>query len=227
MMISGDNHLFGRAETTDSYYFSRYPHVWGWATWRRAWAKYDVDMTHWPEIRDRNLFDQYFQTASERYYWESVFQHTYDRKIDTWAYPWAYSMWANSGLSTAPARNLVHNIGFHAGATHTKTKSDSVYASLGANDLVFPLTHPATVLANSDKDELEAKVRASHIKGALKAWTKFFALQVLVRRARRRLARNTGQRPVLTAPQSSPSAPVPVLTSGNPLTAVSRRAPGR
>ncbi|WP_317189876.1 hypothetical protein [Mycobacterium avium] len=52
MMISGNNHLFGHADITDSYYFSRYPHVWGWATWKRAWAKYDVKMTHWPEIRD-------------------------------------------------------------------------------------------------------------------------------------------------------------------------------
>lgn len=53
MMVSGNNRLFGRAETADSYYFSRYAHVWGWATWRRAWAKFDINMTDWPEIRDR------------------------------------------------------------------------------------------------------------------------------------------------------------------------------
>ncbi len=30
-----------------SYHFSRYPHVWGWASWRRAWDLYDVDLADW------------------------------------------------------------------------------------------------------------------------------------------------------------------------------------
>lgn len=36
-MISGDNFQFGGSQVEDSYYFSRYPHIWGWATWKRAW----------------------------------------------------------------------------------------------------------------------------------------------------------------------------------------------
>jgi hypothetical protein len=51
-MISGNNFQFGRKRTAYSYYFSRYPHIWGWASWRRAWDNYDVDMKMWPEIRD-------------------------------------------------------------------------------------------------------------------------------------------------------------------------------
>lgn len=60
MMVSGNNHLFGHTDVAESYYFSRYPHCWGWATWRRAWMKYDLNMSQWPELRDRKLFDQYF-----------------------------------------------------------------------------------------------------------------------------------------------------------------------
>jgi hypothetical protein len=159
MMVSGDNHLFGQGEMANSYYFSRYPHVWGWATWRRAWAKYDLSMAHWPEIRDRKLFDQYLPKRGERYHWNSAFQSVYEGHIDTWDYQWVYSIWANSGLSIAPSRNLVRNIGFHAEATHTQ--GDSVYSSLEAAELGMPLTHPATVLADSDKDELEAKLRTA------------------------------------------------------------------
>ena len=33
MTISGDNFQFGRRRWNYSYYFSRYPHIWGWATW--------------------------------------------------------------------------------------------------------------------------------------------------------------------------------------------------
>lgn len=162
MMVSGNNFLFGHTTTADSYYFSRYPHVWGWATWRRAWAKYDLNMTEWPEIRGRKLFDQYFPKISERYYWDSLFQYVYDGNIDTWDYQWVYSIWANSGLSVAPARNLVRNIGFHATATHTT--GDAAYASLGAEELNLPLTHPSTMLASSDKDELEVKLRVAQSK---------------------------------------------------------------
>ena len=160
MMISGNNRLFGHVETADSYYFSRYAHPWGWATWRRAWAKFDISMTNWPEIRDRGLFDHYFRKRSERFYWESLFQCIYDGNFDAWDFAWAYSIWANSGLCIAPARNLVQNVGlFHPEATH---KIQAVYASLGAEELDLPLTHPAAVLASYDKDELEARLRFKH-----------------------------------------------------------------
>ncbi|MGA2545219.1 MAG: glycosyltransferase family 2 protein [Rectinemataceae bacterium] len=160
MVVSGDNHLFGQKEPNESYYFSRYPHCWGWATWKRAWEKCDLEMKQWPEVRRRRLFDQYFWKTSERYYWKSLFQYVYDGNIDTWDYQWVYSIWANSGLSIVPKRNLVRNIGFHAEATHTK--GDSAYASLKAEVLDFPLVHPQTVIVSVDRDELEASLRVKH-----------------------------------------------------------------
>ena len=52
-MISGDNFQFGRRRNDDSYYFSKYVHVWGWASWRDRWVgSYDVTMARWPRIRD-------------------------------------------------------------------------------------------------------------------------------------------------------------------------------
>lgn len=47
MHISGDNFLSKDLAVPESYYFSRYPHVWGWATWRRAWQHYDPEMLEW------------------------------------------------------------------------------------------------------------------------------------------------------------------------------------
>ena len=43
-------------------------------------------------------------------------------------------------------------------------REDCVYSALGAEELGLPLTHPATLLARSDKDELEAKLRIAHSK---------------------------------------------------------------
>lgn len=188
MMISGDNHLFGHEATKDSYYFSRYPHCWGWATWRRAWNKYDLEMTRWPEIRDRKLFDQYLPKRRERYYWESTFDFVHAGKIDTWDYQWVYSIWANSGLCIAPVRNLVRNIGFESDATHTFTKWDSIYASLTAEEMNLPLTHPPTVLASSDIDALAAQLRAAHhSSGLLRLFNSYLTLAVAVRRGWRRI----------------------------------------
>ena len=52
MTVSGSNFRFGRRRTQDSYYFSRSPHIWGWATWRRAWHHYDGEMRLWPTVRE-------------------------------------------------------------------------------------------------------------------------------------------------------------------------------
>lgn len=186
MMISGQNHLFGRASTSESYYFSRYPHMmWGWATWRRAWMKYDAKTTYWPEIRNRKLFDQYFAGKRERYYWESILQFIHEGENDSiWDYQWFYSMWANSGLCATPARNLVRNIGLAGAATHTHTKYDKFYATLNAEELDFPLSHPTTLIASSDKDELEVRLRFKyHTRGLLGMYFNYLAFKVLIRRA--------------------------------------------
>lgn len=190
MMISGNNHLFGRPGPAESYYFSRYPHVWGWATWRRAWSKYDPDMTHWSEIKERQLFDQYFTRSRDRYHCEGMLELVHQRyggMANTWAWRWFYSVWANSGLCIHPARNMVRNIGFQTDATHTSTKYDRVYGLLDAEELVFPLDHPPTVIASSDLDELEARLRFKyHGTGMLGVFFKQLALLVLLKRIKRR-----------------------------------------
>ena len=45
MHISGVNFQQKNSDfrCSDSYYFSRLPHIWGWATWKRAWKNYDVN----------------------------------------------------------------------------------------------------------------------------------------------------------------------------------------
>lgn len=42
LMITGTNYLVDANKTPYSYFFTRHFSVWGWATWRRAWATYDV-----------------------------------------------------------------------------------------------------------------------------------------------------------------------------------------
>jgi hypothetical protein len=53
-MISGHNPL-GLWDRGASYVFTRTTPIWGWATWRRAWARYDSAMTRWGEPEARTV----------------------------------------------------------------------------------------------------------------------------------------------------------------------------
>jgi hypothetical protein len=151
MAISGDNFQFGDQRTAASYYFSRYPHCWGWATWRRAWQLYDVEMSLWPEIRDggwmRDLFPDYF----ERQYWRRIFERTYLNRIDSWAFRWTFACWMSNGLAVLPQVNLVSNIGFAQVATHTKG-SQNRFSNMPAHTIQFPLVHPKHLIRDTQAD---------------------------------------------------------------------------
>jgi len=119
--ISGNNNHFGKSTTKYSYYFSRYVHIWGWASWRRAWNFFDVEMKLWPEVRDSGWLEDLLQNQRAVKYWSNVFQSTYENKNDSWGYQWMFACWINRGLSITPERNLVSNIGFSEDATHTRS----------------------------------------------------------------------------------------------------------
>jgi hypothetical protein len=150
MAISGDNFQFGRQRSPYSYYFSRYNHIWGWATWRRAWRFYDVEMEKWPEIRDQGWLSDYLGSRRRAAYWNEIFELVYRRKINTWDYQWMFACWLQSGLCILPSRNLVSNVGFGANATHTA--SHSRVAALPIDTMKFPLVHPSFVIRDPRAD---------------------------------------------------------------------------
>jgi hypothetical protein len=151
MMISGDNFQFGRRRTPYSYYFTRYVHVWGWASWRRAWAYYDVEMKLWPELRETNWLADLLGDEKAAQYWRQIFETVSAGGIDTWDYQWSFSCWSQNGLSVLPEVNLVSNIGFGDEATHTKA-SNSQMENLARAEMAFPLRHPPFLVRNSEAD---------------------------------------------------------------------------
>jgi len=151
MHISGNNFRINRSHNPYSYYFSRYNHIWGWASWRRAWKFYDVTMKLWPEIRnDKRLFDVFSDRASTRF-WSSMFDRAYRGEINTWDFQWTFACWVQSGSSILPAKTLVSNIGFDSGATHTKSSSGRL-ATLDLEEMPFPLAHPQYVIRDAQAD---------------------------------------------------------------------------
>ncbi len=135
-----------------SYYFSRYPHIWGWATWKRAWDHYDENMTAWPEIRDSGLLDRMFCDSRARKYRFKIFDMAHQGKIDAWSPAWVLACWLHSGLAILPKVTLVANIGFGEGATHTAGENRTTAKKAISLDL--PLDHPPYILRDTKADHL-------------------------------------------------------------------------
>ena len=134
-----------------SYYFSRYPHCWGWATWRRTWRHYDHAMSAWPQARSEAWLAQTIPDPAERRVWAGCFDATASGRIDSWAYRWTFALWRQGCLSVVPYRNLVSNIGFDGNATHTRDLNP--VAALPVAFLPFPLVHPGAFTQDVAADE--------------------------------------------------------------------------
>lgn len=150
MHISGNNFLIKPLQSDDSYYFSCYPHSWGWATWKRAWKYYDEKLKSWPIVKKKKILKYILNNRNAEFYWGSILQNVYDGKIIAWDYRWTLSCWLQNGLSVIPHHNLVKNIGFGSDATHTKGLSPFFYRK--TKPLIFPLKHPAFVVRDNEND---------------------------------------------------------------------------
>jgi len=126
-----------------SYFFSRYPHCWGWATWRRAWRMYDHEMAAWREGAAKGWLRHIVDDRAECKWWAFNFDATAAGHIDTWDFRWTLAVWRNQLLTVVPYRNLISNIGFGPDGTHTRDASPLAARSL--KPMQFPLVHPSSL----------------------------------------------------------------------------------
>ena len=162
--IAGNSHwvpteLF----TGDSYAFSTYASVWGWATWARAWHAHRAvfprdhsDAT--PEVKtgapvrttSATPKPGALVTPAARRHYAAVAGSAADQY--GWDSHWWLTIMSKGGLSVTPSVNIVANDGFGEGATHTRS-SRPVTPS---EPIHFPLRHPEVVaLRESIERELE------------------------------------------------------------------------
>lgn len=122
MHISGNNFQLGKKRGNASYYFSEYTHNWGWATWARAWKYNDFEMIG------------------------------FEKRNHIWDKQWLMSVRKHHGLAILPNVNLVSNIGYGEGATHTQKITEQM--NLPSLRMKFPLTHPRVIRQQIDADLL-------------------------------------------------------------------------
>lgn len=117
--VIGGNSFFKESYLSDSYHFSAYGHIWGWATWKRAWKNYDFSLQSFNDDTFDKRLTSYFSRPEEIAFWKSQYLKMKYDAIDTWDYQWTFSQWYHQAINITPAVNLVKNIGFGHDATHT------------------------------------------------------------------------------------------------------------
>jgi hypothetical protein len=144
MHVSGLNMRPEERFSPYSYFFAGAGHIWGWATWRRAWRLFDVTLADWPSMRHE------FGLAAPplRRILGRKFASAYADRKSTWARSWYYTVLRHGGLAIIPAVNLIRNVGFGADATHTRGGRHPLKRDAWGR-MEFPLEHPPYLLANA------------------------------------------------------------------------------
>ena len=100
--ITGHNQQNNINRGKGTYYFSKYPRSWGWATWKRSWLKYDRDIKDWPKIKSKGVLKNQLDKRSELKYWEKILDNIYyNNAPNTWDYQWTLCSFLNSRFNAA------------------------------------------------------------------------------------------------------------------------------
>lgn len=119
MHISGFNR-FERLVWKESHRFLKTPLIWGWATWRRAWEKYDPYMLNLENRSTLKSLRTWVGAFAVFDYWRDAARMVRDGRLVTWDIAWCWAVLTGQGLSVFPRVSLIENIGSGSDATHTR-----------------------------------------------------------------------------------------------------------
>lgn len=148
--IGGSNLQQGKQWGEAGYYYSNLTHVWGWASWRRVWQQYDKELEAYTAEDVQNAFADIFTEPIIINTWAQIFNQLKAGQIDTWDYQLTFINFFNNSLSVIPNVNLISNIGFGDGATHT-IDAGNRYNSLPHQPL-GEIIHPLYIVPQKQAD---------------------------------------------------------------------------
>lgn len=155
-IISGASRLRGHAISSHSYDFSEDLRIWGWATWGRTWNAFvtsgDVD-ARWSPGEQQEIVES-LPAGARRKNMRTMLRKA--EELDSWALPFAVHFRKSGYVSAVPAVNLVENVGFGEGSTHTRF--EDYVAEVPASAMPLPLVHPETTEAHPHLDALESQL---------------------------------------------------------------------
>jgi hypothetical protein len=157
MQISGSNYLGNDYSPEGDYYFSALNDIWGWATWRRAWNKFDLNMPGYDEFKVNGGVKKYLQDRNMSNWLTMYFDDAKNLEASVWSSQWAYAIAKNNALTIVPSKSLVDNIGFDDQGTHSSSPSWKIYNGFKAEELMV-CNHPKLVARDLRADRIRFSV---------------------------------------------------------------------
>lgn len=129
-MVSG-NCFIPNFLVIESIYLTKYSHIWGWGSWRRAWEKYEFTISEKDIIAWDKVIRFYCPENHEYFYWKRELDQLCGlTQPHTWDYQFQFSAWKNYAKILCPPVNLVINKGIRSDATNTKEIDNSLLPPL-------------------------------------------------------------------------------------------------
>ena len=110
--IGGTNFLKHEQKPSNSYFFSAYPMLWGFATWKDRWEGFDLKMRELQDLNIDDFINQYDFKQRVRNFWNRRYRIVQKDQIDIWEYQYIFHLWKLGGLCIIPNVNLVENSSF-------------------------------------------------------------------------------------------------------------------
>jgi len=167
--VSGSCFLPRKIKLEGDYFFTRYFHVWGWATWASRWKTYRRNGWTWPEEGYRKYFPG--ATRREARYWDKIFDRMLLGNFQSWAYAWQAHAWSRGLLAVCPGENLVRNAGFGPQGTHTRDENVNPGVERVASP-AFPPLAPVAVACSAVLDHFVFKNHYLRMEGKRSLWKK-------------------------------------------------------
>ena len=144
MMVSGTNQL-GAGVASSRYFLSSLGSIWGWASWRDAWERYDENMAGWNDALAAELHRRHGGATAR--YLRHIFDFHRRHDVDTWDTQWTYTIQANDGLAVMSEANLIRNVGIVG--THSSIETSN--HNLAHGSIRWPLA-PKSPKIEDDAD---------------------------------------------------------------------------
>ncbi|TVZ22994.1 hypothetical protein JM84_1910 [Dokdonia sp. Hel_I_63] len=153
-MISANNYT--PVSSSSDYLLTNYGHIWGWATWKRVWEKFDVAVPQIYNTLENNLSEMEFASNSEKRYFKKSFSklatQLKNNSENTWDHQFGFFRLQNKLRSIVPRVNLASNIGENSSRDEQNNSKPLEHFYL--SDKKFKLTnHPVSLKWNKAYDK--------------------------------------------------------------------------
>ena len=161
-LVSGRSHQQGsRFFKNQDYIFTHYGHSWGWATWKRCWNHFNMEMKDFPEFMEAGGALNVLSSREEGLFFNKTYQRIFDNRQYSWDFRFGIAIMKNGGLSIVSAKNLIQNVGIYGLHSNGKT---SLHELQAASDFTF-LREPQFLIVNHEYEKLHFNTHIKKIMG--------------------------------------------------------------